>query len=177
MTEDQERLRKEHSNRIGRGYYLDKLPQVCCNCGSKDDLTYHHIVPITQGGTNNITNIAVVCASCHRAIHGYKEITAYKKGIAGGRPARVEAAVCIEALEKYRECKIGQKELRKILQLSANSKITDNSRYKRYLRENNIRQIRNNLDIIRANSTKPINSGDIVGRIIYKDGIVEDIRA
>ena len=177
MTEDQKKLRNEHINRVGRGYYLDKLPQVCCNCGSTSGLEYHHIVPISQGGTNKLTNIAVVCGCCHLAIHNEKEARAYNLTTSRGRPANVDQAAHDEALEKYRHCLIGQKELKNLLQLSANSKITDNSRYKRYLRENNIKQIKNNLDIIRANSTKPINSGDIVGRIIYKDGSVEDIRA
>ena len=45
------------------------LPKQCCNCGSTEDLVYHHIVPVEVGGKNVTTNIAVVCAECHGKIH------------------------------------------------------------------------------------------------------------
>lgn len=50
---------------------FDKLlPSSCQNCGSKDDLVIHHIVPLAKGGTNSITNMARLCGSCHALVHG-----------------------------------------------------------------------------------------------------------
>jgi hypothetical protein len=44
---------------------------ICCNCGldCKDEITYHHIVPISLGGNDVINNIVPLCAKCHGLIH------------------------------------------------------------------------------------------------------------
>lgn len=47
----------------------EALPKRCCNCGRTDDLHYHHIVPVTYGGTNALSNWAVFCGICHDKIH------------------------------------------------------------------------------------------------------------
>src|SRR6266568_6099474 len=41
----------------------------CSICGSKRDLAIDHIVPISQGGTNAISNLQVLCESHHMAKH------------------------------------------------------------------------------------------------------------
>ena len=41
----------------------------CCNCGSKNNLEYHHIVPIALGGLDDISNICCLCNQCHHLIH------------------------------------------------------------------------------------------------------------
>ncbi|MNC15660.1 HNH endonuclease [compost metagenome] len=38
---------------------------TCCDCGTKEDLEIHHILPISQGGKNIIENLKTVCCSCH----------------------------------------------------------------------------------------------------------------
>ena len=47
----------------------DELPKECCNCGSKIELQYHHIVPDEVGGRTVPSNIAVICPECHSLIH------------------------------------------------------------------------------------------------------------
>ncbi|MGL4759566.1 MAG: HNH endonuclease [Patescibacteria group bacterium] len=42
----------------------------CTICNSKSDLTVHHIVHRSKGGTNNNINLITVCQTCHRKIHG-----------------------------------------------------------------------------------------------------------
>lgn len=62
-----------------------ELGNICVNCGIKcDSIHYHHIVPLSKGGTNNISNIVPLCEKCHGAIHGinfasHSELT--KEGI------------------------------------------------------------------------------------------------
>nr|WP_264760749.1 recombinase family protein [Aneurinibacillus migulanus] len=46
------------------------IPQECGNCGSIKDTVLHHIVPLSNGGTNTITNIARLCSNCHAKAHG-----------------------------------------------------------------------------------------------------------
>lgn len=39
----------------------------CLKCESTDELTVDHIVPRSQGGTNDFTNLQTLCAACNRA--------------------------------------------------------------------------------------------------------------
>lgn len=44
----------------------------CSYCKKKFDpltLDVHHIKPFSKGGTNKPTNLAVLCAGCHRRVH------------------------------------------------------------------------------------------------------------
>lgn len=73
----------------------DMLPKQCCNCGSTNDLTYHHIVPVIYGGTENPRNYAVVCGMCHDKIHygekgGIDHSSAVKKGIEAAKHRGVQ---------------------------------------------------------------------------------------
>ena len=37
----------------------------CLRCGSKDQLTIDHIVPVVKGGTNDFDNLQTLCRSCN----------------------------------------------------------------------------------------------------------------
>lgn len=66
---------------------LDKeLPKECGNCGSTEELDIHHIVPISLGGTNRITNLVRLCTSCHAKAHGGLPV------VEASRKARVNRA-------------------------------------------------------------------------------------
>ena len=41
----------------------------CCNCGAKNNLHQHHIVPLSQGGFDTHNNTCILCSSCHRKVH------------------------------------------------------------------------------------------------------------
>lgn len=41
----------------------------CCNCGSTEELEYHHIIPISLGGNDVNSNMACLCYPCHQKIH------------------------------------------------------------------------------------------------------------
>ena len=47
----------------------DMLPKKCMNCGSTKGIIYHHIVPVTLGGNEVPSNIAVLCSVCHGKVH------------------------------------------------------------------------------------------------------------
>lgn len=45
----------------------------CCeNCGSSKSLHVHHIIALSNGGSNLAINLAVLCESCHSEAHGGK---------------------------------------------------------------------------------------------------------
>lgn len=47
----------------------------CVNCGARGgtegsiELHAHHIVPLSAGGSNELTNLATLCADCHAKLH------------------------------------------------------------------------------------------------------------
>ena len=42
---------------------------VCCNCGNEQDLEYHHIIPLSLGGQNKLSNLCCLCNNCHSLLH------------------------------------------------------------------------------------------------------------
>lgn len=56
-----------------RGYnagYIDweaveNMDKVCKKCGITDDLTIDHIRPLSKGGTNDISNLQILCRRCN----------------------------------------------------------------------------------------------------------------
>ena len=69
--------------------------QECCNCGSKDNLEYHHIIPLSLGGNNKLSNLCCLCYSCHSLLHFGKtkhinHSEATKKGLQRARERGVQ---------------------------------------------------------------------------------------
>jgi 5-methylcytosine-specific restriction endonuclease McrA len=57
---------KESGVYLVTGRDLSKIRrQSCVYCGSKDDITIEHIIPITRGGTHSIGNLTSACRSCN----------------------------------------------------------------------------------------------------------------
>lgn len=46
-----------------------EIGTCCCNCGSTEELEYHHIIPISLGGNDVNSNMACLCYPCHQKIH------------------------------------------------------------------------------------------------------------
>ena len=46
------------------------LGSVCCNCGADvgDAIEYHHIVPLSGGGNDIMSNLAPLCPDCHSIV-------------------------------------------------------------------------------------------------------------
>lgn len=47
--------------------------EQCVNCGRggpETTLDVHHIVPRGKGGSNRLSNLALLCRQCHDAVHG-----------------------------------------------------------------------------------------------------------
>lgn len=37
----------------------------CLFCGASDNLTIDHLIPVSKGGINEITNYIILCGSCN----------------------------------------------------------------------------------------------------------------
>ncbi len=42
----------------------------CVRCGSRENLEYDHIIPVSQGGSNTVRNIELLCEKCNRSKGG-----------------------------------------------------------------------------------------------------------
>ena len=41
----------------------------CGNCHATRNLHVHHVVPLSKGGTNNLSNLRTLCEDCHKRLH------------------------------------------------------------------------------------------------------------
>jgi predicted HNH restriction endonuclease len=48
---------------------LKWFPPQCMICGWDISVDVHHVSPISEGGTNALTNLAVLCPNHHRMAH------------------------------------------------------------------------------------------------------------
>ena len=42
--------------------------QACVRCGSRRQLQVHHRVPLASGGSNDLTNLELLCRACHKSL-------------------------------------------------------------------------------------------------------------
>lgn len=69
------RARITASSRLPRGWksrLLELYPQ-CLVCGTEDNLTVDHIVPLSRGGTHTFDNLQTLCAH-HNCVKGTKSL-------------------------------------------------------------------------------------------------------
>jgi len=61
-------LRNNKSGKINWGEVEKKLKALnykCQICGTKENITIDHIIPLSKGGTNEINNLQPLCKSCN----------------------------------------------------------------------------------------------------------------
>lgn len=170
-----EELRKEHNKRVADGTYREQLGCACVNCGSIQQIEYHHIVPLCMGGTNRLTNIAPVCKKCHVAIHGEAEYRKFAYQKACNRP-KVKLEDYEDILWQYADCKIDLGSTKSILGLSPKTGLTGKKIYKQFLKKHGMIRIINNVGRLMKDCDWPPSKGKIVGYIIYEGGITKEIR-
>ena len=169
------RLRQEYNNPTLRTMIKNVCGSVCYNCGSTENVEYHHIVPLKLGGTNNFSNIAVLCNRCHKAAHRGQHISKYANHEHCGRKPKLNSEEDAKTVADYINCKIGMRECKGRLGLTKGAKISDKNVYKQYLKDNNIRHFRNNIDLI-LNKRGDLRIGETVGYVMYVGGKTEYVK-
>lgn len=163
-------LRKEFNNSKFKEYVLSVQGTKCVGCGA-DYEHLHHIVPLSLGGTNRVSNIVPLCYECHGKAHGSLEVRR-KGGKLGGRPKCSLNATREKALNDYVAGIIGSRECKERCGIKQGSHLTDMGFYNEYLNKNGIKKVRNNVDLlIKKNGYVP--SGKKVSKILYKIGLEE----
>lgn len=62
--------RKQSGHTALRQQVVEHCGTACANCGSSQEVEYHHIVPLSNGGTNRVSNFVALCPICHLKAHG-----------------------------------------------------------------------------------------------------------
>ncbi len=47
--------------------------RCCTSCGSHRALQVHHMTPLSKGGSNKLSNLILLCESCHKKEHGGRD--------------------------------------------------------------------------------------------------------
>lgn len=116
----------------------------CAVCGRNDYLEFYHLIPASEGGSDECDNIILLCSFCHAAVHG-RTLTSEPR-----RRTSIDYESAKPILELYFSNQIGTKETKQRLNLSQKTHLTESSLYKRYKRENNIDKFYNNVDLVNS---------------------------
>ena len=147
----------------------------CINCGSDTDIEWHHVVPIMVGGYDIPSNIVPLCHACHKSVtHCMMMVISHslEHHKAGGRPRKWPRNYK-DVIEDFVRCRISKSEC--TFRLNRNpSSYTYKDEFKDCLKELGIASYRNNIDTTLSHKDA-IRPGDVVGRVTYLDGTVEEM--
>lgn len=129
----------------------DNIGHICVNCNSDIDIEYHHIVPLSMGGTNRLSNIVPLCHRCHMAAHHGRHMSHYrKKAKKTGRKRKVNLNENTEQiLWRFAKGEVGESDCKKLLGMGKYTRLKDSMVYKEFAKNNNILAIKNRRDTLR----------------------------
>lgn len=65
-------FKKERIKRPANKKETTKRDKACRNCGSTNAISAHHIIFVSEGGDDRLSNLITLCFDCHRKAHdGY----------------------------------------------------------------------------------------------------------
>lgn len=155
-----------------RDEVLRRYDNKCACCKREVRLEIHHIVPVSLGGSDEITNLVPLCESCHKAAHigrNIHEFTKHECGEKGGRSYKISFADFDREFQKYIDGRIGKAMFCKLVGYSLHITKGNCPHYRKSMEIRGIEKFRNNIDIISVNSDVDLKKGDVVGYILYKD--------
>jgi 5-methylcytosine-specific restriction endonuclease McrA len=53
------------SKKVQRSRMKRRRRRFCAHCGTANDLTIDHIIPLAKGGANQLHNLQMLCAACN----------------------------------------------------------------------------------------------------------------
>ncbi len=64
------RLQMKSKSSVNRAFMVFMISEPCEICKWNDtSCDVHHILPISEGGKNEVTNLITLCPNCHRKVH------------------------------------------------------------------------------------------------------------
>lgn len=147
-----------------------KIGPRCINCGTEEEIEYHHVVPLLLGGNDILENIVPLCHRCHKTAHCGQHISQYVKAANAGRKPKVSIEDSKEIFDLYISGVIGNQQIREKLGYSKGTPIQSSASFRKYLNQKGIAHVRNLVDVVYSNRVGGLKDGDIVGEVTYTDG-------
>ena len=141
----------------------------CVNCGSTEEIEFHHIVPLYVGGTNRPENIVPLCASCHHAMHYGIRIDEHmrRRKACGGRPSKEISDDGRDALAQYMWGQIPKTVACKAIGVARIDQCRPMRCVKEIMDSRGVEKFKNNLEV-KLVLHGSVKEGDEVGWIIKK---------
>lgn len=58
-----------------RNQVIERDGEQCNECGNRHHLHMHHITPLSQGGSNKVSNLILLCENCHSEEHNGRDFS------------------------------------------------------------------------------------------------------
>ncbi|MBN8411128.1 HNH endonuclease [Halomonas litopenaei] len=58
-----------------RQVLIDINGRACSHCGTRSNLHVHHVKPLSKGGSNELSNLIILCEKCHSGVHGGRDFS------------------------------------------------------------------------------------------------------
>ena len=171
----------EELERYARSYQFKQIMRKelgckCGNCGSEENVEYHHVVPLFLGGTNELTNIVPLCHRCHRAAHCGRHTSHYAEKNEGGRPPKIPDEDAFKALDLLLDGQIGNRKCKQLMGLADRTEPKQTSQYKRWCKDRGIKSFRTFLDVTATLRPYALHDGYVVGHYVDANGNKHSIR-
>lgn len=166
-------MNRKQISHILRAKIFKKYDYKCCSCKTTENLVIHHIVPIGAGGTDEESNLCLVCADCHKKIHAnYNHINFCNKPPGRKRIKRPGYKKAIEDFFFNKRGLMSVGELKTALGISERSDLKQNKLFLEEMHELGIEDYRINGDFMKR-FNRP--DGSVCGWIKFLDGKTEDV--
>ena len=161
-----EELRNEYRKMRNDGILAKALGTKCANCGSTNNIEFHHIVPLFLGGSNNLRNIVPLCNRCHKVAHMGRHMSHYQNLKRSGRKPNVADDEAFAALDKWADGQIGNKKCAELIGMKCSDNrgisIHDLIQYKKWCGIHGYKHVKNILDAKVTNGSTVIDENTFV---------------
>lgn len=171
--EERSKLRNESTSKEFRSAVIELYGDSCINCGSKENIEFHHVVPIALGGTNTVRNVVPLCHVCHLAAHKGRHINHYVDMKNTGRKTLAENNPdANKYIGWYINGLIGKRKFSELSGYAIGSIHKGLPGIQKYMKDNGILDFKNTIDLV---GTTRLQEGAAVGYIVYSDGRRENV--
>lgn len=167
--------RKQSVHTVLRQQVIEHCGTVCANCGSDQDIEYHHIVPLSNGGTNQVGNFVALCFVCHLKAHGklkYRNVWSRDNELKMDRPDGAD-----EIIEKFLKGEIGKHDACCALGIDISRSLHKVSFFRSYLERHSIVSYMNFVDLKKNQRANREGTAEeikyLASIVIYYDGTEE----
>ena len=127
----------------------------CIYCGCEDEIEFHHIIPLSLGGDNRLSNIIPLCRTHHFLAHNKCVVEGKEHKPKGRKPKYILPDEKIEILHRYFNNEIGTKETKELLGLSPKNKSTLDRMKEEYKTMFNVpSDFYNNVDLLNSQKVR-----------------------